>query len=140
VKLLREKLPRYITNRENAERQSGVKSDSVYSDSNKSHMSQVRGAMTTTEALFSSANYPPKIPKASKRETCIYRKEKHWGDECQKFATLAVRKEKMKGPCFICLRKGHIPRDCKADKQCVHCPEKIDTTEACARRNFHLGI
>jgi len=51
VKLLREKLHRYITNRENAERQSGIKTDSVYSDSNKCYMSQVRGAMTTTEAL-----------------------------------------------------------------------------------------
>jgi len=39
VKLLREKLHRYITYRENAERQSCIKSDSVYSDSNKSHMS-----------------------------------------------------------------------------------------------------
>ena len=47
VKLLREKLHRYITNRENAERQSGIKSDSAYSDSNNSHMSQVRGVMTT---------------------------------------------------------------------------------------------
>ena len=50
VKLVREKLHRYITNRENAERQSGIKSDSAYCDSNKSQMlSQVRGAMTTTE-------------------------------------------------------------------------------------------
>ena len=123
VKLLREKLHRYITNRGNAERQSGIKSNSAYSDSNKSHMSQVREVMTTTEALFSNANYPPKIPKASKRETCIYCKGKHWSDECQTFTTLTVRKEKIKGRCFICLKKGHTPRDCKADKLCVHCQE-----------------
>ena len=67
VKLLREKLHRYITNPENAERQSGIKSASAYSDSNNSHMSQVRGVMTTTEALFSNANYPPKIPKNQKK-------------------------------------------------------------------------
>ena len=85
----------------NAERQSGIKSDS-----NKSQISQVRGPMTTTDALFSNVSYPPKIPKASKRETCIYCKGKHWSDECQKFTTLAVSKEKIKGRCYICLKKG----------------------------------
>ena len=52
---------------------------------------------------------------------------------------LAVGKEKIKGRCFICLKKGHTPRDCKADKLCVYCQEKIDTTEVCARSHFHLG-
>ena len=80
--------------------------------------------MTTTEALFSNANYPPKIHKTSKRETCIYCKGKHWSDECQKFTTVAVRKEKIKGRCYVCLKKGLTPRDCKADKLCVHCQEK----------------
>ena len=73
VKLLREKLHRYVANRENAERQSGIRSDSANCDRTKSQMvSQVRGAMTITEALFSNANYPHKIPESSKRETCIY--------------------------------------------------------------------
>jgi len=75
VELLREKLHRYITDQENAERQSGIESDSAYSDSNESHMSQVRGAMTTTEALFSNVNYPLKIPKPAKQRPVSIVKE-----------------------------------------------------------------
>ena len=102
-------------------------------------LSQVRGAMTTTEALFSNANYPPKIPKTSKRETCINCKGKHWSDECHKFTTVAVRKEKIKGRCYVCLKKGHTPRDCKADKLCVHCQEKNQHHRSLCPKKFPSG-
>ena len=78
---------------------------------------------TTTEALF-SVTKPPNDQKVGKRNVCIYYNGKHWSDECKKYPTVAARKEKIKGHCFICLKQGHHQKDCKTSKVCVHCQQK----------------
>ena len=32
---------------------------------------------------------------------CRYCSENHWGDECEKYATIEERKQKIKGSCYI---------------------------------------
>ncbi|MCH2406104.1 MAG: hypothetical protein MK200_07930 [Nitrosopumilus sp.] len=55
---------------------------------------------------------------------CVYCESNHWSDECQRYKTLSLRKEKLKGRCFICLSKTHFVRQCKSNKQCFHCKRK----------------
>ncbi|XP_073249615.1 uncharacterized protein [Porites lutea] len=123
VQLLRDKLHRFITNRENAERQCGIKDDSKHTARSMWLTSEDKEGKTTTETLF-SVTKPPKDQKVRRRDICVYCQGKHWSDECKKYATVAARKEKIKGQCFICLKPGHHQKDCKANKVCVHCQQK----------------
>ena len=70
VQLLRDKLHRFITNRENAERQCGTKDDSKHPTGGTWPISEAKEVKTTTEALF-SVTYPPKDRKVRKRNVCI---------------------------------------------------------------------
>ena len=104
VQLLRDKLHRYITNRENAERQCGTpKDESKHRIVNIWPTSQDSEHKTTTEALFSVPK-PPKDLKVRRRDVFIYCNGKHWSDECRKYPTVTARKETIKGHCFICLK------------------------------------
>ncbi|XP_068735663.1 uncharacterized protein [Montipora capricornis] len=123
VQLLRDKLHTFITNRENAERQCGIKDDSKHTARSMWLSSEDREGKTTTETLF-SVTKPPKDQKVRRRDICVYCQGKHRSDECKKYATVAARKEKIKGQCFICLKPGHHQKDCKANKVCVHCQQK----------------
>lgn len=123
VKLLRDKLHRYITNRENAERQCATKDDSKHPIGSMWPTSQDSEGKAATDALL-SVTKPFKDQKFRKREICIYCNRKHWSDECREFPTVTARKEKIKGDCFICLKPGHHQRDCKTNKMCVHCQQK----------------
>lgn len=55
---------------------------------------------------------------------CVYCSQSHWLDECSKFTTLQARREKLKGYCFICLRKGHLSKNCDKERACAHCGRK----------------
>ena len=56
----------------------------------------------------------------------MYCSQPHWSDECSKYSTLQARREKLKGSCFICLRKGHLLKECTSDKDraCAHCGKR----------------
>ncbi|XP_029206831.2 uncharacterized protein LOC114970535 [Acropora millepora] len=123
VQLLRDMLHRFITNRENAERQCGIKDDSKHTARSMWLTSEDKEGKTTTETLF-CVTKPPKDQKVRRRDICVYCQGKHRSDECKKYATVAARKEKIKGQCFICLKPGHHQKDCKANKVCVHCQQK----------------
>lgn len=43
-----------------------------------------------------------------------------------KYSTLQARREKLKGSCFICLKKGHLSKDCTSDREraCAHCGKR----------------
>ena len=83
---------------------------------------------------------------------CRYCDEPHWSDECAVYATLELRKERMKGNCFICLRPGHSYKECMVTKPCYHCgtiknhhqslcPKKLNfRTDSIARTHFQSSI
>ena len=58
------------------------------------------------------------------RKSCIYCGKTHWSDECNEYPDLTSRKDKAKGHCFICLRKGHLLKECSSTKACVYCKKK----------------
>ena len=68
VQLLRDKLHRFITNRENAERQCGIKDDSKHTARSMWLTSKYKEGKTTTETLF-SVTKPPKDQKVKKKST-----------------------------------------------------------------------
>ena len=124
VQLLRDQLHRYISNRENADRQSSDKVDCKSSVGNMWSTSQVTqfDSNTTTGASLSETKLPQNL-NGRKNMICIYCIGRHWSDECQKFPTVIARKEKIKGHCFICLKQGHYQKNCTV-KVCVYCKQR----------------
>lgn len=72
----------------------------------------------TTEALLTrNINKHP-------QKSCYYCASKqHYSDECIEFSTIEQRKEKIKGSCFICLKKGHNLKNCLSKTPCAHCKQ-----------------
>lgn len=84
---------------------------------------------STTEVLMSASTAPINNPFKSNSERpkrgCRYCSKNHWTDECTQFSTINSRKSKLKGCCFICLKEGHISRNCPATSyMCVHCKKR----------------
>ena len=72
---------------------------------------------------------------------CIFCKGNHFNDMCDKFTTLTERKQilSQQRRCFICLKVGHVLKDCPTSqkKVCCHCGiEKDIITDACVHRSF----
>ena len=72
----------------------------------------------SAEGLLAAGNRQNPQPK------CIYCGQIHWSDECPQYKTLQSRKEKLKGCCYNCLKKGHSLKDCTRDRACAHCGKK----------------
>ena len=49
--------------------------------------------------------------------------QSHASADCQLFNTVQARKQFLKrnGNCFVCLRKGHLGRDCHSNAKCREC-------------------
>ena len=60
----------------------------------------------------------------------------HWSDECPNYVTLQARRERLKGCCFNCLKKGHTLRDCTRDRACVHCGRRKNHHRSLCQRLF----
>jgi len=123
VQLLRDQLHRYISNRENADRQTSCKVDYKGSVGDIWSTSQVTQFDTSTGALLSEPKLPQNLT-GRKKMICIYCRRKHWSDECQTFPTVTARKEKIKGHCFICLKQSHQQKNCTVKKACVYCKQR----------------
>ena len=54
---------------------------------------------------------------------CRYCSENHSSDECEKYATIEERKQKIKGRCYICLYPTHQSRSCRQRVHCYYCKQ-----------------
>ncbi|XP_065899645.1 uncharacterized protein [Dysidea avara] len=77
---------------------------------------------STASGLLAGNNkqYGPRKTQAK----CAFCGQPHWSDECSKCITLQERREKLKGSCYICLKRGHMSKNCAKDKICAHCGKK----------------
>ena len=59
---------------------------------------------------------------------CIFCKGNHFNDMCDNFTTLTERKQilSQQRRCFVCLKVGHVLKDCPTSQQkvCCHCGRK----------------
>ena len=67
-----------------------------------------------------AGNGKASVPRQVKIK-CIFCDQSHWSDECPNCSTLQERREKLKGFCYVCLKKGHMSKNCKI---CAHCGKK----------------
>ena len=79
-----------------------------------------QGAMGSAEALVVSVD---KSTSSRYYDQCRYCQQRHWSDECPKYRTVYERKKQLKDSCYKCLKLGHMSKDCKKGKACVHCGE-----------------
>ena len=70
----------------------------------------------TTSTLFARNN-------GDRTYTCSYCKGDHPSNSCNVITHPDARKQALQraGKCFVCLRKGHISRECRSSKRCSKC-------------------
>ena len=73
-------------------------------------------------------------------DQCRYCEERHWSDECPKYRTVAERKRQLKDSCYKCLKSGHMAKDCKKGKACVHCGETNDHHRSLCKKKFATNV
>ena len=63
------------------------------------------------------------VAEMNKRK-CMYCGKQHWSSECNECPNLQSRKSTAKGYYFICLRKGHLLRECNSTRAYIYCKKK----------------
>ena len=91
----------------------------MYSSSNAKKQVP-RGSMGSAEALMTTTH---RTTPARYYDQCRYCEQRHWSDECPKYRTVEERKRQLKDSCYKCLKVGHMSKDCRKGKVCVHCGE-----------------
>ncbi|CAM1294859.1 Uncharacterised protein r2_g406 [Pycnogonum litorale] len=127
---LRETLNRIIAARESAE--SWDVSSTWKSQAREYH----KQYHTTSQSLFSNERKQTNEFKAM----CIYCKGVHYSDECPTYITVAQRKERIKGRCFICLGNHLIKKCNKPLKICVHCGQRGNHHRSLCTTRFQRNI
>ena len=130
---LRKLLGKYISAMEMAGGESSEKQPTVSNPSRlvpRHHPLQPR---PTAEGLLAT-NSKQNLKEVQIR--CVYCSKPHWSDECPNYITLQARRERLKGCCFNCLKKGHTLRDCTRDRACVHCGRRKNHHRSLCQRLF----
>ena len=63
----------------------------------RAQQSHLKPKSTAEGLLAGNGHSKGQNPQRGTQPCCIYCTEPHWSDECSKFSTLEVRKEKLKG-------------------------------------------
>ena len=71
---------------------------------------------------------------------CVFCQGSHFNDECDQYKELADRKQHLRsqGLCFLCLKTGHIFRDCTLNPKngCYYCGKKRHHNRAICPQKF----
>ena len=93
-----------------------------------------RGHSTTTSLVTGSQSI-----------NCVYCQQNHASAQCRSVTEVETRRHILKstGRCFLCLKRGHITRNCQSDFSCTKC-KGMHNTSLCYKRkvtfNESLGI
>ena len=73
----------------------------------------------STSALYTDSSEN----KQSPRVWCSFCNQNHQSSKCNVVTSIESRKEvlKRKGKCFLCLKQGHLARNCQAPMKCLKC-------------------
>ena len=55
--------------------------------------------------------------------SCCYCGGTHQSQQCESVSSIEQRKQLLRqtGRCFVCLKRGHLGRDCRSSSRCTHC-------------------
>ena len=67
----------------------------------------------TTEALLTGQS----------PTSCCYCSGTHQSQQCESVSSIEQQKQLLRqtGRCFVCLKRGHLGRDCRSSGRCTHC-------------------
>ena len=122
VASLRKELKKYISTQELGDRLTKLnrnKTDLGKSDTTFNYRSNIQH--TAKNGIQSTGSF---IAGESNRKRCIFCGNNHWNDECNQYPDVDTRKLKVRGYCFICLKKGHLLKECTSTRACVYCEKK----------------
>ena len=111
VSKLRELFNEYISARERAEQQATT----------ENRYALPKNPRITTEALISGNRSQRSYNLQQPRTSCRYCNGEHWSDDCTVYPTLEGRKQRIKGSCFICLKRDHRMNECNYTRSCYYC-------------------
>ena len=136
VKLLREALKQYINICENAQRHEynakgltyrGQMKGDGYCQITKPFVERSKNQAVEALLVDSTKNNEKQKNQPCKQPSlpCIFCKDAHFIDNCDKFRTVTERKHELvtQGRCFICLKIGHLSKEClnAHSKFCCYC-------------------
>ena len=137
MKYLRESICHYITVQENVQHHVSndnlkVKGQPFVSKQTRpltaSHRPLTASHRPSTEVLAVNSQAGSSVGGQARASLpCIFCKGNHFNDMCDKCVTLTERKQKLSQQkrCFICLKIGHMSRNCPSfQKSCCYCGKK----------------
>ena len=133
VELLRESVRNNLKAHEVTESTALVKQESKVSSGKTTFPGKAipSSLRSTTQVLLNNSNRNVEKRNQQFMKSCRYCQGPHFSDQCLKYSTPEMRKNRIKGCCFICLRPGHTVRECRIDKPCIYCQR---------RRNHHRSL
>ena len=72
--------------------------------------------------------------------SCVFCRGQHFSDKCNLISDVEARKGFLRkaGKCFLCLRSGHVLRDCDRKKSCYYCKKFSHHSAICdSHGDFH---
>ena len=66
---------------------------------------------------------PPYVANRRFKNKRVFWKGSHWSDKCEVITDPSARKEFLKSArrCFLCLKEGHLSRNCQTKPTCYYC-------------------
>ena len=120
MEIFRKEFQSYVGMKEDTEYQLQLSRRSPSEEFNRKPQNHYRGdlPLSTGQSLVSNEK------RGSRRKsTCIFCEGNHWSDECPKYTTIASRKDRIKGRCFLCFNQNHQSKECNMTRPCYHCGE-----------------
>ncbi|XP_065219687.1 uncharacterized protein LOC135845152 [Planococcus citri] len=112
---------------------------------------------TTSALMTGSPNGPSQTPKQSKKHptkkpnevptstdptknkrtpTCVFCDALHYSAQCPTYATLEVRKARLKDRCSLCLNREHKKAQCEKQMRCFYCRVERDHHSCICPKQF----
>jgi len=93
---------------------------------------------TTLTDNYTGASLVSNVKKMTDRtkNKCVFCNGSHWSDRCKIVADLQNRKEflKINRCCFVCLKKGHLSKNCDKSKPCFFCKSSTHNSAICENK------
>ena len=89
-------------------------------NSTSNNLQRQQNSVSLLDEQFTAATL---VTDTRKSISCVYCRRDHVSSRCSIITDIKARKAilRNKGRCFVCMRSGHIARECKSNYRCVKC-------------------